>query len=109
MVVQVYEDEMMSRFQVGDVVRFCLEHNEVYSYNVPVLGTIGVIEIQTHSFALEKMLGVKIPMSVVQWADGQKLAVFSHDISKVSASPEQVADVSDKIKKLIPYTGVTNN
>jgi len=109
MIVQVIRDEMMNRFEVGDVVVFSLEDDSVYSYEVPKLGTLGVIEIQTHSFGLEKMLGVQIPMSVIQWEDGQKSSVFSHDITKVDLSGDEKIAVVTKLKSLTPYTGENYN
>jgi hypothetical protein len=109
MIIEVAEDPMMDKFQAGDVVRFSLEEKDVYSYDVPKTGTIGVIEIQTHNFAIEQMLGVKIPMSVVQWSDGRKIPVFSHDLTKVSASKERIEAISDKLKKLTAHTATTYN
>jgi len=65
--------------------------------------------MQTHSFGLEKMLGVQIPMSVVQWEDGQKSSVFSHDISKVELEGDEKITVVTKLKSLTPYTGTNYN
>lgn len=109
MVVKVVQDSMMSKFKVGDVVVFSLEEDSVYSYEVPKLGTIGVVEIQTHSFGLEQMLGVQIPMSVVQWQDGQKIPVFSHDIEPLELEDERKDIMVSQLKSLTPYTGENNN
>jgi hypothetical protein len=109
MTVNVVDDDMMHKFNVGDVVQFILDDAEVYSYKVPKLGTLGIIEVQTHSFALEQMLGVQVPMSVVQWADGQKMPVFSHDIKKVEASEKEMFRLVENFKNLSSYSGETNN
>lgn len=90
---------------VGDTVRFTLEERDVYSYNVPLKGTVGLIEVQTHSVGLEQMLGVKIPMSVVKWEDGHKSAVFTHDLRKINLSTDSV----ESIKAMASYSGENNN
>lgn len=92
-------------FQVGDVVRFNLDEDGLYSYEVPKLGTIGVIDTQSHSIGLEQMLGVKIPVSIVQWENGQKIPVFTHDLIKHKSDD----DLIKEIKSIPDYTGLDIN
>jgi len=110
MTVQVADDDMMGRFNVGDVVRFSVENGgELYSYKVPEKGTVGIIEVQTHSYGLEQMLGVQIPMSVVQWEDGQRVPVYSQDLKIVKENDEAIFKLVKKLKSKSPYSGESNN
>jgi hypothetical protein len=109
MTVQVYNDDLMHKFHSGDIVRFNLDECEMYTYHVPKPGTIGIIESQIHNYGLEQALGVQVPMSVVQWEDGRKITVFSHDIEKIEGTDEEMFKIVKRLKKLTPYTGEHKN
>lgn len=100
MKVQVIEDDMMDKFKVGDLVQFVSGEEEMYSYEVPKTGTFGIIEVQSFSNGLEQMLGVIVPMSIVKWEDGSKVAIFSHDIAKANLSPELTDIMKNKINSI---------
>lgn len=102
----MYDYQVPAEFNVGDLVQFISGEEEMYSYEVPKTGTFGIIELQSYSHGLEQMLGVKIPMSIVQWEGDLKIAVFSHDIKK----PVLPVDISEKIVKRIKnYSGSNTN
>lgn len=97
---------MKDELKVGDVVRFIMDgENDVYTYEIPSLGAVGIVEVQTYSFGLEQALGVKIPMSLVKWIDGSKVPVFSHDLRKIRASQKLI----ETIKQTQLSTGKNNN
>jgi hypothetical protein len=71
-------------FEIGNLVRLKVENNnDIYSYDIPECGSYGFITEQTHQLALEQLFGIKVPMSIVEWDNGDKCAVYSHDLKKV--------------------------
>jgi len=89
----------------GDLVKFIVENdNEIYTYDVPKCNEIGMVELQMYSIGLKQLLGVEIPMSIVQWQCGRKIAVFTHDLKPFKGSFKETVQIYKTIRSLPTFS-----
>lgn len=66
----------------GDIVRFYPSSNEIYPYITPEPGSIGEVKTVTLNIGLMQLMGVEVPMCLVQFADSL-LHVYTEDLRLV--------------------------
>ena len=66
----------------GDKVRFIVENdNDIYSYEVPNYGEIGIIkELGIHQ-GYKYLFGIDVGFHLVEF-DGMECSIFEHDLRK---------------------------
>jgi len=70
----------MRKVEIGDIVVFKPQCDEVYMWEVPNFGATGSIKSLTHNVGLAQMLGIYLPMCVVDFGLGSYTPVYLEDL-----------------------------
>lgn len=71
---------MKVNIEVGDIVVFKPQSDEVYMWEIPAFGTTGSIRALTHNVGLAQMLGVYLPMCMVDFGLGSYTPIYLEDL-----------------------------
>lgn len=77
----------------GDIVKFYPSSDEIYPYITPEPGSIGEVKTVTLNIGLMQLMGVEIPMCLVQFSD-TLLHVYTEDLRLVKKQNTTSTDSS---------------
>jgi len=82
--MKIIEPSYEPIFKVGTIVQLTVEDdNDFYSYELPLHGSFGTVEEETYQLGFYSLFGIKVPMSVVKWDNGNKTAVYNLDLREL--------------------------
>lgn len=84
----------MTEASKGDIVRFKPQTDDIYSWEIPEIGSTGSIVLLTHNVGLDQMLGVYLPMCVVDFGLETYTPVYLEDLRLVQKNKNTDIDIS---------------
>lgn len=69
---------------VGSKVKLLVEtDNEIYSYQIPPQGSIGIIKELGTQQMLKLLFDINVPFHLVEFETGEEVSIYEHDLKMV--------------------------